>query len=50
VRITLFHLVERDCIGGYEEAVEHTSKTVPPGCVTVSGPWPPFAFAPELPA
>jgi hypothetical protein len=50
VRITLFHLVERDRIARYKEAVEHSITAAPPGSVTVTGPWPPFAFAPELPA
>jgi hypothetical protein len=50
VRITLFHLVEENCVGRYEEAIERTSKALPPGSVTVTGPWPPFAFAPELPS
>ena len=48
VRITLFHLIERARIVEYEQAVERSSKGMPAGSVTLSGPWPPFAFAPEL--
>ena len=50
VRITLFHLVERDAIDAYRKAVEEAAVAMPPGSVTLSGPWPPFAFAPELTA
>ena len=50
VRITLFHLVESAAIAEYQQAVEHGSRGMMPGSVTLSGPWPPFAFAPELPA
>lgn len=50
VRITLFHLVETEAIAEYQQAVEHSSRDMTPGSVTLSGPWPPFAFAPELPA
>ena len=48
VRATLFHLVERDDVAGYRRAVERVAETMPHGSVTVTGPWPPFAFAPEL--
>jgi hypothetical protein len=49
VRITLFHLVEGDRTASYQRAVERSSRAMPPGSVTITGPWPPFAFAPELP-
>ena len=49
VRATLFHLVERDAVTTYREAVLRATETMPSGSVTLTGPWPPFAFAPELP-
>jgi hypothetical protein len=49
VRATLFHLVEREAIGKYKSAVSRASRSMPAGSVMVTGPWPPFAFAPELP-
>ena len=49
VRSTVFHLVERAAVASYREAVQRAMKGMPAGSVTISGPWPPFAFAPELP-
>jgi hypothetical protein len=49
VRATLFHLVARDAVPAYRQAVERATKTMSSGSVTLTGPWPPFAFAPELP-
>ena len=48
VRATLFHLVGRDAVPAYREAVARATETMPSGSVTLTGPWPPFAFAPEL--
>ena len=41
---TIYHLVHRDDLPAYERKV----KTMAPENVIVSGPWPPFAFAPRL--
>ena len=49
VRATLFHLVDRNSVASYLEAVEQAAITMPADSVSVTGPWPPFAFAPELP-
>jgi hypothetical protein len=49
VRSTVFHLVDRGAVDSYREAVQRAAEAMPAGSVTISGPWPPFAFAPELP-
>ena len=49
VRLTVFHLVERDDVTAYIRAATGASADIEPWRVSVSGPWPPFAFAPELP-
>lgn len=44
IRWTLYHLVDRGVVADYERAVTpFTSQSV-----SVSGPWPPFAFVPDL--
>ena len=49
VRATLFHLVQRQSVDAYRAAAETALSTLlSPWSGTVSGPWPPFAFAPEL--
>ena len=49
VRATVWHLIERGMSGSYRAAIAHAAPAVPPPFrVAVSGPWPPFAFAPEL--
>lgn len=48
VRSTLFHLVSREDVERYERAVEGSASRLVPWRAAVSGPWPPFAFAPEL--
>lgn len=48
VRATLFHLVERQDITRYREAAEAVAPAMGAWTASVSGPWPPFAFAPEL--
>jgi hypothetical protein len=49
VRATLFHLVARENVDRYRHAAEGIEATAaPPLETTVTGPWPPFAFAPEL--
>ena len=39
---TVYHLVRREDVPAYEEALKEESR------VTASGPWPPYAFAPGL--
>lgn len=50
VRATLFHLVAREDVGRYQRAAEEigASITAAPLRAAVTGPWPPFAFTPEL--
>ena len=48
VRVTVFHLVARDRVADYRVAASRLPSLLAPHHVTVSGPWPPFAFAPEL--
>jgi hypothetical protein len=44
MRWTLYHLVDRSAVPQYERAIEAFASST----VAVSGPWPPFAFVPEL--
>lgn len=50
VRATLFHLIARDDIDQYRDAAEDAGAALAlqSWSATVTGPWPPFAFAPEL--
>lgn len=48
IRSTLFHLVSREDVERYEQAVEASAARLAPWRAVVTGPWPPFAFAPEL--
>lgn len=48
VRARLYHLIERGSSAGYCRALAAASTDVAPFVVKVTGPWPPFAFAPEL--
>jgi hypothetical protein len=43
---TLYQLIEKTAIDRYRAMADALTLTTPG--VTVSGPWPPFAFAPEL--
>jgi hypothetical protein len=47
VRATIFHLVPRRAVAAYRRAVSAAAAALP-YTVTVTGPWPPFAFVPEL--
>lgn len=49
VGLTVFHLVDRANVQAYIEAANEASGGIPPWRMSLSGPWPPFAFAPELP-
>jgi hypothetical protein len=48
IRATVFHLVAKDDVGQYLAAIEAVLSSMAPWRAAVSGPWPPFAFAPEL--
>jgi gas vesicle protein GvpL/GvpF len=40
------YLVDRDRADGFRHAVEELAGDRPPGSVVVTGPWPPYSFAP----
>ena len=46
--VTVFHLVPRGARARYEERASSLQASLAPRLVRVSGPWPPFAFAPDL--
>ncbi len=48
VRVTVLHLVARGTIETYRRRAEALQLTLAPHRVRVTGPWPAFAFAPEL--
>jgi hypothetical protein len=48
VRAVLYHLIERGSSVRYRRALAAASAGAAPYALKVSGPWPPFAFAPEL--
>jgi hypothetical protein len=48
VRATLWHLIERGQAARYRETVKPVAPRTSPLRLVVTGPWPPFAFAPEL--
>jgi gas vesicle protein GvpL/GvpF len=48
IRVTAFHLVNRNDIEAYIEAAKDASEGIAPLRMSLTGPWPPFAFAPEL--
>lgn len=48
VRTTVFHLVERRAAAAYRRAAARAIPGLDPWSATVSGPWPAFAFAPDL--
>jgi hypothetical protein len=48
VRLTLFHLVNRTDVPSYQAAATEVEPRISPWRMVLSGPWPPFAFAPEL--
>jgi hypothetical protein len=50
VRLTLFHLVDRADVTSYQAVASEVERRIRPWRIALSGPWPPFAFAPELPA
>lgn len=49
VQATIDHLVRRRSVARYRRLVETCAARMdPPPVVAVSGPWPPFAFAPDI--
>jgi hypothetical protein len=49
IRVTLNHLVQRGRVTRYRSLVQTAiAETDPEATVVTSGPWPPFAFAPDL--
>jgi hypothetical protein len=48
VRATVYHLVPETKLRAYLKAAETLRAALAPLRVTVTGPWPPFAFVPEL--
>jgi len=48
LRVTVFHLVPRNAVETYRQRASALQATLAPRQVTVSGPAPAFAFAPEL--
>ena len=44
---SVYHLVDRARTADYLAAVEHGTAALAPVRVTATGPWPPYAFAPE---
>jgi hypothetical protein len=50
IRATVFHLVPRDDVAAYRAAFEQVAPRLAPWRAALSGPWPAFAFAPELDA
>jgi hypothetical protein len=50
IRATIFHLVGKPDVDRYRAAANAAVRGLHPWNALVTGPWPPFAFAPELPA
>lgn len=48
LRVTLYHLILAGDLERYRERASGLQETLAPHQVTVSGPWPAFAFSPEL--
>jgi hypothetical protein len=48
LRATVFHLVPARMVPRYRRAVLNLPSSIAPLQLSVSGPWPPFAFAPAL--
>jgi hypothetical protein len=48
LRLTVFHLVDRSAIAAYRRRASKLQEKLQPHVVRVTGPWPAFAFAPEL--
>ena len=48
VRAIVYHLIARGGSAAYRRELERAAPSAAPFSPSVSGPWPPFAFAPEL--
>jgi hypothetical protein len=48
LRATMWHLIDRGRSRRYRSALAPLAPTLLPLQIAVTGPWPPFAFAPEL--
>jgi len=48
LRVTMFHLVARDRVEAYRRQAAVLQSTLTPHHVTITGPWPAFAFTPQL--
>jgi hypothetical protein len=48
LRVTVFHLVPQKDVEAYLRKASSLQRNLAPHRVTVTGPWPPFAFSPEL--
>jgi hypothetical protein len=48
IRASVYHLVERRAAAEYRAAAAGAIPALAPWRATVTGPWPAFAFAPEL--
>lgn len=48
ILVTIHHLLDRGSARAYRAAVRDTVAPGPDEHVVISGPWPPFAFAPDL--
>jgi hypothetical protein len=46
--LAVYHLIPSGAVAGYRKQASTLQSIFAPRRVTVSGPWPPFAFAPEL--
>jgi hypothetical protein len=48
VAATIYHLVDRADLGKYKDALATLESSADTGTLTVTGPWPPFGFVPDL--
>jgi len=48
VRVTVYHLVATRRLAGYRRRASALQSEITAAAVTITGPWPAFAFAPEL--
>jgi hypothetical protein len=48
LRVTVFHLIPETSVAAYRQEAAGLQAILAPSRLTVTGPWPPFAFSPEL--
>jgi Gas vesicle synthesis protein GvpL/GvpF len=46
--VAIYHLIDRESVERYRSATASLTGVMPGCAIRVSGPWPPFAFVPEL--